>query len=127
MTATRPGPDSSCAANGRTRAPSSACSTPSRACATGSWPPTPHPATPPTVRSNTCKPATTATPASKTASEPGKDTGIGRFPSRVFAINQSWLELTLTGIDLLAWTQLLLLDGELAAAEPKAALPAPAR
>jgi hypothetical protein len=49
----------------------------------------------------------------------GKDTGFGRFPSRVFAINQAWLQLALTGIDLLAWTQMLLLDGELAAAEPK--------
>ena len=49
----------------------------------------------------------------------GKDTGFGRFPSRVFAINAAWLELALTGIDLLAWTQHLLLDGELARAEPK--------
>jgi hypothetical protein len=49
----------------------------------------------------------------------GKDTGFGRFPSRVFSINQAWLQLALTGIDLLAWTQMLLLDGELAAAEPK--------
>jgi hypothetical protein len=49
----------------------------------------------------------------------GKDTGFGRFPSRVFAINAAWLELALTGIDLLAWTQTLLLRGELAAAEPK--------
>jgi hypothetical protein len=49
----------------------------------------------------------------------GKDTGFGRFPSRTFAINAAWLQLALTGIDLLAWTQLLLLDGELAAAEPK--------
>jgi hypothetical protein len=49
----------------------------------------------------------------------GKDTGFGRFPSRIFAINQAWLELALTGIDLLAWTQMLLLDGDLAAAEPK--------
>jgi hypothetical protein len=49
----------------------------------------------------------------------GKDTGFGRFPSRVFAINQAWLELALTGIDLLAWTQHLLLDGDLALAEPK--------
>src|SRR5262249_36087336 len=58
----------------------------------------------------------------------GKDTGFGRFPSRVFAINQAWLELALTGIDLLAWTQHLLLDGELAHAEPKKlALPAAAR
>jgi hypothetical protein len=49
----------------------------------------------------------------------GKDSGFGRFPSRVFAINAAWLELALTGIDLLAWTQHLLLDGELATAEPK--------
>jgi hypothetical protein len=49
----------------------------------------------------------------------GKDSGFGRFPSRVFAINQAWLELALVGIDLLAWTQILLLDGELALAEPK--------
>jgi hypothetical protein len=49
----------------------------------------------------------------------GKDSGFGRFPSRVFAINQAWLELALTGIDLLAWTQHLLLDGDLATAEPK--------
>lgn len=49
----------------------------------------------------------------------GKDCGFGRFPSRSFAINQAWLELALTGIDLLAWTQHLLLHGDLAAAEPK--------
>jgi hypothetical protein len=49
----------------------------------------------------------------------GKTTGFGRFPSRVFAINQAWLQLALTGIDLLAWTQTLLLDGDLAKAEPK--------
>ncbi|MET8530363.1 IS1380 family transposase [Micromonospora sp. NPDC005172] len=49
----------------------------------------------------------------------GKNTGFGRFPSRIFAINQAWLQLALTGIDLLAWTQNLLLDGDLAAAEPK--------
>lgn len=48
-----------------------------------------------------------------------KDTGFGRFPSRLFAINQAWLQLALTGIDLLAWTQNLLLDGDLATAEPK--------
>jgi hypothetical protein len=49
----------------------------------------------------------------------GKTTGFGRFPSRIFAINQAWLELALTGIDLIAWTQHLLLHGELATAEPK--------
>jgi hypothetical protein len=50
----------------------------------------------------------------------GKDTGLGRFPSRVFALNAAWLELALTAIDLLAWTQDLLLDGDLATCEPKA-------
>jgi hypothetical protein len=49
----------------------------------------------------------------------GKDTGFGRFPSRQFNINMVWLELALTAQDLLAWTQALLLDGELAVAEPK--------
>jgi hypothetical protein len=49
----------------------------------------------------------------------GKDTGFGRFPSRQFALNAAWLELALVGIDLLAWTRTLLLDGELALAEPK--------
>ena len=58
----------------------------------------------------------------------GKDAGFGRFPSRVFAINAAWLELALTGIDLVCWMQMLLLDGELALAEPqKDPLPAPAR
>lgn len=49
----------------------------------------------------------------------GKDCGFGRFPSRVFRINQAWLELALTGIDLVAWMKALLLDGEFAHAEPK--------
>ncbi len=49
----------------------------------------------------------------------GKDTGFGRFPSRQFNINQVWLELALTATDLIAWTQMLLLDGDLAKAEPK--------
>jgi hypothetical protein len=49
----------------------------------------------------------------------GKTTGFGRFPSRGFGINAVWLELSLAAIDLLAWTRTLLLDGELAAAEPK--------
>jgi len=49
----------------------------------------------------------------------GKDTGIGRFPSRQMAINAAWLELSLAAADLLAWTQTILLDGELATCEPK--------
>jgi len=50
----------------------------------------------------------------------GKDTGFGRFPSRTLAINAVWLELALTAIDLLAWTQTMLVTGELARCEPKA-------
>jgi hypothetical protein len=41
------------------------------------------------------------------------------FPSRVFAINAAWLQLALTGIDLLSWSQMPLLHGDLAVAEPK--------
>jgi len=41
------------------------------------------------------------------------------LPLTDFTINAAWLELALVGIDLLAWTQMLLLDGELARAEPK--------
>jgi hypothetical protein len=48
-----------------------------------------------------------------------KQTGMGRFPSREFSINQAWLQLALTAADLIAWTQTILLDGALAAAEPK--------
>jgi flavin-binding protein dodecin len=49
----------------------------------------------------------------------GKDSGFGRFPSREYAINQAWLELALTGIDLTSWMRMLLLEGEFALAEPK--------
>ncbi len=48
-----------------------------------------------------------------------KQTGMGRFPSREFQINQVWLQLALTAADLIAWTQTILLDDALAAAEPK--------
>ncbi len=49
----------------------------------------------------------------------GKTTGLGRFPSRVFSINAAWLELALTSQDLPTWAQQLLLEGELARAEPR--------
>jgi Transposase DDE domain group 1 len=48
-----------------------------------------------------------------------KDTGLGRFPSRQFSINTVWLELALLAADLIAWTQSILLDGDLARCEPK--------
>lgn len=52
-----------------------------------------------------------------------KDTGLGRFPSREFGINQTWLLLTQIAADLIAWTRLLALTGEaepFALCEPKA-------
>lgn len=50
---------------------------------------------------------------------PGEDTGLANLPSHSFAINQAWLTCVLIAQDLLAWTQLLVLDGDLARAEPK--------
>jgi hypothetical protein len=49
----------------------------------------------------------------------GKDTGLANLPFRAFAANAAWLELALCAQDLLAWTQRLLLSGELARCEPK--------
>ena len=48
-----------------------------------------------------------------------KDTGLRNLPFRDFAPNQAWLELVLIAQDLTCWAQALLLDGELARAEPK--------
>lgn len=48
-----------------------------------------------------------------------KDCGLRNLPSESFAINAAWLQLVLIAQDLLAWTKLLCLDGELASAEPK--------
>ena len=48
-----------------------------------------------------------------------KDTGLDHFPSRSFAINQAWLTVVMLAVDLIAWTQHLLLHGDLAKAEPK--------
>jgi hypothetical protein len=48
-----------------------------------------------------------------------KATGLSNLPSHSFAINTAWLQLVLTAHDLLAWTRLLVLTGDLAHAEPK--------
>jgi len=48
-----------------------------------------------------------------------KDTGLNHFPSRTFAINSAWLTVVMLAVDLLSWSQHLLLDGHLAKAEPK--------
>jgi hypothetical protein len=48
-----------------------------------------------------------------------KDTGLQKLPFKEFALNEVWLEIVMLAHDLIAWTQALLLDGELAKAEPK--------
>ena len=48
-----------------------------------------------------------------------KDSGLGRLPSREYAINQAWVQIAAVAADLIAWLQLLALDGDLAQAEPK--------
>ncbi|MGN9779739.1 IS1380 family transposase [Micromonospora sp. H33] len=48
-----------------------------------------------------------------------KDTGLRRLPSREFAINTAWCQIAAIAADLIAWLQVLALDGDLATAEPK--------
>jgi hypothetical protein len=50
-----------------------------------------------------------------------KDTGLGRLPSREFAINQAWVQIAAIAADLTRWLQLLALHDQpaLARAEPK--------
>jgi hypothetical protein len=48
-----------------------------------------------------------------------KNTGLAKFPFKEFAHNEAWLEIVLLAHDLIVWTQALLLEGELAKAEPK--------
>jgi hypothetical protein len=48
-----------------------------------------------------------------------KDTGLAKLPFKEFQLNQVWLEIVMLAHDLIVWTQALLLDGELATAEPK--------
>ncbi|MFC4110917.1 IS1380 family transposase [Micromonospora zhanjiangensis] len=48
-----------------------------------------------------------------------KDTGLRRLPSRKFTINQAWCTLAAIATDLIAWLQILALDGDLARCEPK--------
>jgi hypothetical protein len=48
-----------------------------------------------------------------------KDTGLAKFPFKEFRLNEVWLQIVLLAHDLIVWTQALLLDGELAKAEPK--------
>ena len=48
-----------------------------------------------------------------------KDTGLAKLPFKAFALNEVWLEIVMLAHDLLVWTQALVLNGELAKAEPK--------
>jgi hypothetical protein len=48
-----------------------------------------------------------------------KDTGMRNLPHHAFEHNQTWLETSLIAQDLLCWTKLICLDGELSKAEPK--------
>ena len=48
-----------------------------------------------------------------------KDTGLAKFPFKEFKHNEVWLEIVMLAHDLIVWTQALVLDGELAKAEPK--------
>ena len=43
-----------------------------------------------------------------------KDCGLQRMPFTSFAANAAWMEIVLTAADLLAWTQNLLFEGEVA-------------
>ncbi len=47
------------------------------------------------------------------------DTGMRNLPHYAFEHNQTWLELSLIAQDLLCWTRLVCLTGDLARAEPK--------
>ena len=48
-----------------------------------------------------------------------KTTGLSKFPFKTFAMNEVWHQIVSLSHDLIVWTQALLLDGELAKAEPK--------
>src|SRR4051812_29565996 len=49
----------------------------------------------------------------------GKDTGMRNLPHHACEHSQTWLELSLIAQDLLCWTKLTCLDGELVNADPK--------
>jgi len=48
----------------------------------------------------------------------GKATGLRNLPCKGYARNKAWLELALTGADLLTWAQALCFTGDLARCEP---------
>ncbi len=108
MSAPTPGPRCRCS-----RTPTGGATKPSR----------PTPPSPPVGRSRSSKPATARTPYTsrvETRIRHAKDTGIGRFPSREYAINQAWAIATSIAADLIAWLRLLALPEKLHGCEPKA-------
>lgn len=48
-----------------------------------------------------------------------KDTGLGRLPSKSWAVNKAWCAAVTIAVDLIAWMRLYALTGALAKAEPK--------
>ena len=66
-----------------------------------------------------CNCATAATPASRTASAGGKDTGLANLPYHDMAQNRIWLVIAALAADLLAWTARLALPTSAASYEPK--------
>jgi Transposase DDE domain group 1 len=56
-----------------------------------------------------------------------KDTGLAKLPFQAFALNEVWVQIVMLAHDLIIWTQALVLDGELATAEPKRLLHIAAR
>jgi hypothetical protein len=84
--------------------------------ATGSRP---SPPTRPAGSSPLWRPGTAPTPGSRTGSAPARTPGSAGSPPATSRSNAVWLQLALTAADLIAWTQTMLLDGDLAAAEPK--------
>jgi len=108
-------PGRSAAASGPTPAPATSWPSPtSRATASRRSSPTSPTPTPPSWR-----PATAPTPTSKTASAPPRPPALRNLPFADFAANDAWLTLVMVAQTLVCWAQALLLDGDLAVAEPK--------
>ena len=93
--------------------PNSTCSRKPTGGATAVWPP-PHPP----ASSVGWRPATGHMSGSRTGSDVAKTSVWDGYRRRQFNINCVWLELALSTADLIAWTQAILLDGELAQGEP---------
>jgi hypothetical protein len=80
-----------------------------------------------TARSPSSSASTALDDGSRITSANDKDTGLRNLPFRDFEHNRVWLEIVRIEHDLIAWTQRLLLTGELARCEPKRLRSAAAR